>query len=147
MIGPEFWRFGRLIDLGSEMQRLQRDMNRLFSGFSQPYDYEFPAVNVWVCEQDAVVVAELPGVDHRKIDISVVGDTLTLSGSREREILKEGESYHRQERSHGHFTRTLQMPFQVDASTVEAKYEKGVLRITLPRSKEDKPKKISVKPE
>jgi len=145
MIGPEFWRFGRLIDLGSEMQRLQRDMNRLFAGFSKPYDYEFPAVNVWVGEQDAVVVAELPGIDPQKIDISVVGDTLTLSGSREREVLKEGESYHRQERNHGHFSRTLQMPFQVDATTVEAKYEKGILRITLPRSKEDKPKKISVK--
>jgi HSP20 family protein len=147
MIGPGFWRFGRVIDLGSEMQRLQRDMNRLFTGFSQPYGHDFPAINVWIGEKDAIVVAEIPGVDPQQVDISIAGDTMTLSGSREKEILKEGESYHRQERNHGHFTRTLQVPFQVDASNVEAKYEKGVLRIALPRSNEDKPKKISIKSE
>lgn len=81
MNGQGYWRFGRLIDLGSEMQRLQRDMNRLFTGFNEPYSHEFPALNVWVGEQDAIVVAELPGVDPQGMDISIVGDTLTLSGS------------------------------------------------------------------
>jgi HSP20 family molecular chaperone IbpA len=51
-------------------------------------------------------------MDAGKVDISVVGDTLTLSSCRETEVLKEGESYHRQERSHGRFTRTLQIPFR-----------------------------------
>jgi len=147
MIGPGFWKFGRVIDLGSEMQRLQKDMNRLFSGFNQPYGNDFPAINVWVGEQDAIVVAEIPGMDPQKIDISIVGDTMTLNGSREKEVLKEGESYHRQERNDGNFTRTLQMPFQVDAANVEAKYEKGILRVKLPRSIEERPKKISVKSE
>lgn len=147
MFGPGFWRFGKVMDLGSEMQRLQRDMNRLFSGFSQPSGLDFPAINVWVGDQDAIITAELPGVDPGKIDISMVGDTLTLSGTREKEVLKEGESYHRQERNDGHFTRTMHMPFQIDARKIEAKYEKGVLRITLPRSEEDKPQKITIKSE
>jgi HSP20 family protein len=147
MIGPGFWRLGRVIDLGSEMQRLQRDMNRFFSGFNQPYGNEFPAINVWVGEQDAMVVAEIPGMDSRQIDISIVGDILTLNGVRVKEVLKEGESYHRQERNEGNFTRTLQMPFQVDAANAEAKYEKGILRVKLPRAVEDRPKKINIKPE
>lgn len=145
MFGPRLWRFGRMMDLGEEIHRLQSEMNRLFSGFAPVYRYEFPAINVWAGKDDAIVTAELPGIDPEKIDISVVADTLTLTGSREKDILKEGETYHRQERSYGSFTRTLQIPFEVDASKVEAKYEKGVLRIILPRSEEAKPKKITIK--
>jgi HSP20 family protein len=79
------------------------------------------------------------------VDVSVVGDTLTISGAREAAALKGGESYHRQERSHGRFTRSLQLPFHVEAGKVEAKYDKGILRVTLPRAEADKPKKVAVK--
>jgi len=128
-----------------EMQRLQREMNRVFSGLEQPLNPEVPPLNAWVGESDVVVSAELPGVDPGKVDVSVVGDTLTISGAREAAALKEGDSYHRQERSHGRFTRSLQLPFHVEAGKVEAKYDKGILRVTLPRAEADKPKKIAVK--
>jgi HSP20 family protein len=147
MFGPGFWRVGRMMNQLSEMQNLQREMNRLFSGFTQPFSHEFPAINVWLSKDDAIVSAELPGIDPGEIDISVVADTVTLRGSREKDQLKEGESYHRQERSYGNFTRTLQVPFQVDAGRVEAKYDKGILRITLPRSEAAKPKKVTVRSE
>jgi HSP20 family protein len=127
-----------------EMQRLQGEMNRLFSGLGQNLNPENPPVNAWVGEADVVVTAELPGVDPSKVEVSVVGDTLTISGSREAEALKEGESYHRQERTHGRFTRSLQLPFPVEAGKVEAKYEKGILRISLPRAEADKPRKVAV---
>jgi len=127
-----------------EMQRLQGEMNRVFSGLGQHFSPELPPVNAWVGESDVVVTAELPGVDPSKVDVSVVGDTLTISGARDAEILKEGESYHRQERNHGRFTRSLQLPFHVEAGRVEAKYDKGILRITLPRAEADKPKKVAV---
>ena len=145
MFGPGFWRVGRMMNQLSEVQNLQREMNRLFSGFTQPLSHEFPAINVWLSKNDAIVCAELPGIDPGKIDISVVADTITLSGSREKDQLRDGESYHRQERGYGNFTRTLQIPFQVDAGKVEARYEKGVFRITLPRSEATKPKKVTVK--
>jgi HSP20 family protein len=92
-----------------------------------------------------VVTAELPGADPEKLDISVVGDSLTISGNREAEALKAGESYHRQERSCGRFTRTIQLPFHVDAVKVAATYERGILNVVLPRSEAEKPKKISIK--
>lgn len=147
MFGPGIWRLGRIVDPFTEVQRLQREMNRLFSGASEVYAHDFPAVNVWRSEGGAIVTAELPGIDAAKLDISVVGDSLTVSGNRELETLREGESYHRQERTYGRFSRTLQLPFQVDAAKVEAKYDKGVLQITLPRVEAEKPKKIAIKSE
>lgn len=145
MFEPRLWRVGRMTDMGSGMQNLQREINRLFSGFTPPFVHEFPAVNVWLGKDDVIVTAELPGIDPGNIDISVAADTLTLSGTREKDVLKEDETYHRQERNYSNFTRTLQLPYQVYAGKVSAKYEKGILRITLPRSEETKPKKISIK--
>jgi HSP20 family protein len=142
-----FWpstRLGRMFDPAREIQQLQRDMNRLFAGVGQNVTYDFPPINVWLSEDDVIVTAELPGVDAAQLDISVVADALTISGQRDPETLKEGEVYHRQERSSGSFARSLKLPFQVEAGKVEARYEKGILEITLPRSEVEKPKKIAI---
>jgi HSP20 family protein len=147
MFGPAVWRFGGMTDPLREMQRLQQEMNRVFSGLDQTGSRENPPVNAWVGESDVIVTSEIPGIDPEKVELSVVGDTLTISGSREPEGVKEGENYHRQERSFGRFTRSLQLPFHVEAGKVEAKYEKGILKITLPRAEADKPRKIAVKSE
>lgn len=132
-----------------EIERMQREMDRLFTGFYGSPRFQtapsFPAMNVWTNQEGAVITAELPGVNPEDIDISVVGETLTLTGSRQPEELKEGEKYHRRERGYGKFTRTFQLPFPVEATKVEAIFEKGVLHISLPRAEADKPKKISVK--
>jgi HSP20 family protein len=131
------------------MERLRREMNRLFSGLASGAEAGvtsgYPAMNVWANEDGAIVTAELPGVAPEEMDISVVDDTLTVSGSREPVELEEGEVYHRRERGSGKFTRSFRLPFQIAASEVEAVFKKGVLQISLPRSEEDKPKKISVK--
>jgi len=130
-----------------EMQRIQREMNQVFSGMGQSLSTENPPINAWLGEGDVVVAAELPGVDPAKVDISVVGDTLTISGASEAETLKQGESYHRQERNHGRFSRSIQLPFHVETGKIEAKYDKGILKITMPRAEADKPRKITVKAE
>lgn len=145
MFSPEIWRFGRMMAPIPEIQNLRREMNRVFSGISQEVSQDFPAVNVWVGEHDAIVNAEIPGVEIEKIDISVIADSLTISGSREPATLGEGESYYRQERDFGRFTRTLRLPFNVEADKVDARYENGVLFITLPRAEADKPKKVAIK--
>ena len=82
--------------------------------------------------------------DPDKIEISVVGDTLKVSGSRTPEDVGEGK-YHRRERSCGRFARSFQLPFQVEGDAVEASFERGVLHINLPRAEADKPKRIEVK--
>jgi len=136
---PSVWR---------EMDRLQREMNRLFED-SYPSRYHsapaYPAMNVWTNEEGLQITAEVPGVSPKDIDISVVGDTLTLSGVREPDELKEGARYHRQERGYGNYTRSIQLPFSVNVNKVEATFKNGVLSIVLPRAEEDKPKKITIK--
>ena len=131
-----------------EFERLQQEMNRLFdssreSVFRRAPSY--PAINIWVDEDDAILTAELPGIDPNDLDISVAGETLTLSGECKPEELPEKAQIHRQERGYGSFTRSFQLPFVVDASKVEASYAKGIVKVRLPRTEADKPKKIAVK--
>ncbi|HEY9078009.1 MAG TPA: Hsp20/alpha crystallin family protein [Anaerolineaceae bacterium] len=139
----------RFPNVWEEMNQMQREMERLASAFApyrrSGYPVAFPAVNVWTSEQGHVLTAELPGMNPDDIHIDVTGDTLTLSGERKPEDLKEGAEYHRQERGYGKFSRTIQLDFPVEVSKVEAKLEKGVLTVSLPRAEADKPKKIVVK--
>ncbi len=131
----------------SEMERLQREMNRLFEGVvprrlrSAP---SYPAMNVWSNQDGALITAEVPGVQPEHIDISVVGETLTLTGERLAPEVGEDARYHRQERGYGKFSRSIELPFRVDADQVQATFNQGVLQIRLPRAEEDKPRKISV---
>ncbi len=147
MFAPVMWRTGDVFGLLPEVQRLQRDMNRLFVGMPTTGGQEYPAINVWSGKHDYILTAELPGIVPAQLDISVVGDTLTFSGSHDSEVLQEGETYHRHERNSGRFSRTLQLPFQIDAEKVVAQYEKGILRLTLPIAAADKPRKIAIKAE
>ena len=130
-----------------EMDRLQREMNRLFDHYDRPGSSlaGYPAVNVWMNDEAAVITAELPGADVKDLEISVVGETVTLSGERKGDDLPKDVTYHRQERSAGKFTRTIDLPFTVDSGKVQATLEKGVLRVLLPRSEKDKPRKVLVK--
>ena len=141
MLWSDLERLGLSLDPWRELQR----MNRTITRWNAPPSVEFPAVNVWVAENNAIVTSELPGVEPEDIDISVAGKTLTIRGSRKSEELKEGESFHRRERWHGQFTKTLEMPFSIESGKVEAKFVKGVLNIALPRAEAEKPRKISVK--
>ena len=133
-----------------EFDRLWHEMDRLFTNWPVQSvlrwngEHSYPATNVWTNEDGAVVSAELPGVVPEDIDISVVNDTLTISGARKPEEA-EGATYTRRERGHGEFTRTFQLPFLVQGDRVKATFDNGVLHITLPRAEEDKPKRIEVK--
>ncbi|HPC73205.1 MAG TPA: Hsp20/alpha crystallin family protein [Syntrophales bacterium] len=145
MFWQDFRRLGRGWDPFREVETLRREMNRLFTQADPRSAQGSPALNIWVQDQNVLVTAELPGIDVQDIDISVIGETLTLKGERKADVLKEGESYHRRERGSGSFARTVKLPFRVEADKVTAKYERGILQVTLPRAEEDKPKKIQIK--
>ena len=84
------------------------------------------------------------GVEPEDLDISVVAESLTLAGRRPLPETEEGAQWHRHERWHGEFSRTLQLPYRIDAENVEASFRNGVLSITLPRAEEDRPRRISI---
>jgi len=105
---------------------------------------EFPFANVWSGDQKAVVEAEIPGAKPQDLEVSVQGDDLTIRCSRPPEETKEGERYLRQERWHGEFSRSVQLPFPVDEERVSATYKDGILSVELPRAAAAKPSRIPV---
>lgn len=145
MFSPSLWRARTLSGIVPEMMQLQREMNRLFSTVGQKSPQDYPAINIWEKDRTAIVTAEIPGIDPEKMEISVAGDVLTIAATLADVPLAEGEVYLRQERGMGSFKRNIQLPYPVNAQAVEAKYEKGVLIVTLPRIEEDQPKKIKIK--
>ena len=104
-----------------------------------------PSVEVYEKGDNFVVRAELPGMKKEELDISVLGDTLTIKGERKTESEVKEEDYYRCELCYGKFSRSVALPTAVEAGKVEANYENGILEITLPKAKEAKPKKIDVK--
>jgi len=128
-----------------EMERLERDWSDFFSGFGRPSAVKYPPVNISTGEDDVVITSEIPGVNPEDVDLTVTGDVLTLKGTRRQQELGEGQAWHRRERGYGDFYRTIQLPYNVESSKVEANYSKGILMITLPRAEADKARKISVK--
>jgi HSP20 family protein len=136
---PGLWR---------EMQRFQNEMNRVFDNSLSGAYYRAdnsPSMNIFTSEDEVLVNAEVPGVDIKDLEISVVGNNLTISGNRDPEVSDENTTYHRQERISGYFSRSIELPYQVDSEKTEASLEDGVLKIVLPRAEADKPRRISVK--
>lgn len=131
-----------------EMEDLQREMNRLFDDFL-PTRFrtapDFPAMNIWADEESVLVTAELPGIQAKDLDINVLGDNLTISGTRPQDEIPGDAHFHRRERGFGSFSRSIQIPYNVDVKKVNATFKDGILSVTLPRAESDKPKKIAVK--
>ena len=142
MLWSDFDRLGRFWDPWQDFQHMGRSI--FGNGGTSPY-VEFPAVNVWVNGDHAVVTAEIPGVDPDAIELSVVGKSLKISGTRQPREIKDGETYHRREQWHGRFSKTIELPFTVESDKVTARFNKGILSVELPRAEAEKPKKINVK--
>lgn len=104
----------------------------------------FPALNVWETDQAFLAEAELPGLKHDDLDIAVQGNEVTIQGKRG-DGEDKGATYHRRERGVGSFSRVLRLPAEVDAERVTAELEDGVLLLTLPKTEQAKPRKITVK--
>jgi len=136
------------VDLWGEMGRVHDELNRLFGRFNGANRLQpplGPAVNIWEDEQNVYAEANLPGLKLDQIEILVnEGNQLTIQGARAQPS-PEGAVLHRQERGFGQFLRQLELPALVDADRVEAKYEQGVLRLTMPKSEAAKPRRIDVK--
>jgi HSP20 family protein len=139
----------RMLNDLAPLLRLQSDMNRMFEDFFQdmpanrPYGQRYPAMNLWEDGDAAYVESELPGVTLEDLDVSVRGNEVTIAGHR-KIADQQDVAYHRRERAFGDFTRTLQIPWEIDADKVEATLRDGVLTVRLPKSESAKPKKVKV---
>jgi HSP20 family protein len=137
---------------------LRREMDSLFDNFFRGFDIEpfesrmgafSPKVDVTENEKEIKISAELPGMDEKDIDVSLQKDMLTIKGEKKEEKEDKGKDYYRMERSYGSFSRTIPLSVEVETDKVEAKFKKGVLSITLPKTAKAvaETKKIAVKVE
>jgi HSP20 family protein len=126
-----------------DMQRAQADLNRMFGTMRFYPPPEFPLLNLWTNPDGAIVAAEVPGVSPDDLEISIRRDTVTLRGTRKGEPTDDAVVL-RQERRTGSFARNMVLPFRVDAEKASAKFDRGVVTLTLPRPEEDKPHRISI---
>jgi HSP20 family protein len=136
-----------------EVSRLRNEMDRLWDDYFgpgrralQPMEEAWlPAVDVSETGDKITVKAEIPGMEAKDIEISMVGDTLTIKGEKKVEREEKEENYHMVERSYGSFSRAMKLPAMVDSDKVEATYKNGVLTVVLPKKEEVKPKAIEIK--
>jgi len=135
-----------------EFSTLQDRMNRLFresyndAGRDESLTTSSfaPAVDVYEDEHKVTLKIEVPGIEEKDIDVRVENNTLTVTGERKIEKEEKEENYRRVERQYGSFTRTFSLTQTVDTENVSASYDKGVLKINLPKKAEAKPKQIKV---
>lgn len=130
---------------------LQREVNRIFEDFGRwPAMFpmfrgeQMPRITLSETDSALMLEAELPGLDEKEIDIALREDLLTIRGERKQEREEKKTNYHIQERSFGSFARTIALPFAPDAQTVKAAFDKGVLKITLPKPAEVTEKTVKI---
>src|SRR5271155_4773361 len=139
-------------DPSREFVTLQNRMNRLFRDSYSPEGRDesltttafAPPVDVYEDEHGVTLKIEVPGIDEKDIDVRIENNTLTVHGERKFEKEEKEENYRRVERQYGSFTRSFTLPTTVDPEQVQANYDKGVLKVTLAKKAEAKPKQIKV---
>lgn len=132
---------------------LQEDLNKMFrrnwpapgEGDSMEKVYNWaPAVDIYESDNSLVVEAELSGLDPDDIDVSIDNNILTVKGERKKISEVKEENYYRIERAYGTFQRSIRLPSEVDAEKIEANYENGVLKVSVPKIEPKKAKKIPI---
>lgn len=146
MLWTDLGRFGRGFDPWFGLEWPTAASDRL-SAVPSRRASEFPLINIWANADEVVLTTEIPGIDAKSVEISVAGRTVSVRGSKEPEPETAGTTYHRRERWYGQFSKTIELPFNVEADAVDARFRKGVLYVTLPKAHADKPTTIKVKSE
>ena len=143
-------RYSSNLDPMAGLLALQSDLERFLRnpgyGLGVSASGGFPPVNIFDAGDGVAVIAEIPGIDPKSINVSGQGHTLTLHGERRRETSTEATGYHRRERSFGAFSRSIQLPEQLDVDKAAASYDAGILTVKIPKAEAAKPRQIAVNP-
>jgi HSP20 family protein len=130
------------------MRRLQHQMEHLFSGLSpalrRPLTGEYPPINVSRRDDMMIVDAACPGIERDKLEVTVVGESVSIRAETKPETDSATARYHRRERVTGTFARTIVLDERLDPDRTQATYTHGILRLRLVRAQEAAAKKISI---
>lgn len=143
-------------DIFRELDNLRREIDDAFrgAGYHRPFGTtflspvttrRFPLVNFGDDEGFIYVDALVPGVDPKDIDLTVLRNTITISGERKPFKDQAGQIVHRSELGSGRFTRTLELPVDIDPEKISAECKNGIMRMTLAKAEHAKPRKIDIK--
>lgn len=131
---------------------LRRDMDLLWDRFFSgdpgvvPWGKGWaPSLDLSETKDKLIVKTEIAGVDPKQVDIAIRGDVLTIKGEKKEEREEKEESYYLMERSYGSFSRSIRLPVEVDDTKIKAHCKNGVLKITLPKSKQSSAKLATIK--
>jgi len=133
------------------LAKLHNEMDDLFDSFFRGLDRPFAGYKAWPAidvaeEEDTIVVrAEVPGCKAEDVDISIYGNTLTISGGKKMSEEKKEKGYYHMESSYGSFRRELTLPTDVDQDKIDASCKDGVLSIKLPKAEKTKAVKVKVR--
>jgi len=133
-----------------DVQKTLDEMDRMLNAVGQPLGLRsvprgtFPAINVYDQGNAAVLTAELPGVKPEDVELTVLGDAITLKGERKSDRT-DGERYYRQERPTGAFERTVTLPTPIDPDSVKAEYRDGILTVHMEKEEKAKAKKVQIR--
>ena len=137
---------------GGELSSLRREMDRMWDRFfgettlaRRIGEEWWPSVDMSETKDNYVIKAELPGLEAQDVDVSISGDVLTIKGEKKKEEEEKDEHHHYVERYYGSFQRSFRLPANVKSDKIDASFDKGVLKVTLPKVEEAKKKKIEVK--
>jgi HSP20 family protein len=126
----------------------QREVGRLFESLEPLQSWRvmrpFPAVNLYDAGDRYILTTQLPGMSAEDVDLSITGETLTMRGERKRPEGVSDESYRRQERQFGRWTRTVTLPDQVDSTNVSATFAQGILTVAVPKAESARPRQITI---
>lgn len=104
-----------------------------------------PAFDISETEKEYMITGEIPGIDVKDLDITLLDGILTIKGEKKKEKEDKDENYHRIERHYGSFHRNFRLPAKVKTDKLDATYKDGVLKLTIPKVEVTKPKKIAIK--
>jgi HSP20 family protein len=149
------WKPFRELAPFKDFERMRREMDRLWDSFfegglrkrTEGAEDWHPSLDIAETKNEIVVKAEVPGMDPKDIDISLSDGMLTVKGEKKQEKEEKEADYHLIERSYGAFTRSVQLPKEVQSDKISASYKNGILKINLPKSEEAKKKEIKIKVE
>lgn len=133
------WEPFRNWDPFRDVARLQRVVEPFLTGNRVAY----PPLEIIDKDDEAIVIAEVPGIDKNSIELTVLGETLAIAGEKKLPT-EENVTYIRHERPHGKFRRQIELPYAVEQDKVSANYKDGILTIVLPKAEEVKPRQITV---
>jgi HSP20 family protein len=140
----------------NELDNLRREIDDAFRGagvarplattfLSPTSPRSFPLVNLSEDEGQICLDALLPGIDPNELQLSLLRETITITGARKSSVDIRGGLLHRNELGSGKFSRTVDLPAEIDPDRTSAEYRDGVLRITMAKSEHAKPRKVEVK--